>query len=46
MMDSGHRYAFGSVTNSVRTMDEQGVETKQELPSLITPVSLYGKRIR
>ncbi|KAI7885126.1 asparaginase-domain-containing protein [Lichtheimia hyalospora FSU 10163] len=46
MMDNGHRYAFGSVTNSVRTMDEQGVETKQELPSLITPISLYGKRIR
>lgn len=45
-MDNGRRYAFGSVTNSVRTLDENGVETKQELPSLITPVSLYGKRIR
>ncbi|KAI8140484.1 asparaginase-domain-containing protein [Fennellomyces sp. T-0311] len=36
---------FGAVTNTVRTTD--GKETElHELPSLITPVSLYGKRIR
>ncbi|KAI9313557.1 asparaginase-domain-containing protein [Dichotomocladium elegans] len=40
------RYSFGTMTNVVRTVDDKNVQTCRELPSLITPVSLYGKRIR
>ncbi|KAI7854181.1 asparaginase-domain-containing protein [Circinella umbellata] len=36
---------FGSVTNTVRTTAGKEIGL-HEMPSLITPVSLYGKRIR
>ncbi|KAI9488399.1 asparaginase-domain-containing protein [Zychaea mexicana] len=36
---------LGTITNTVRTTDGKEVGL-HELPSLITPVSLYGKRIR
>ncbi|KAI8372952.1 asparaginase-domain-containing protein [Radiomyces spectabilis] len=41
---------FGTVTNTVRAVNQEDPEKKDiltfHLPSLITPVSLYGKRIR
>ncbi|KAL9548583.1 hypothetical protein MBANPS3_005617 [Mucor bainieri] len=41
---------FGSVTNTVRAIEQEGPTKGQsktfQLPSLITPVSLFGKRIR
>ncbi|KAK4520070.1 uncharacterized protein ATC70_008199 [Mucor velutinosus] len=41
---------FGTVTNTVKAIEQQGPHKGQsktfQLPSLITPVSLFGKRIR
>lgn len=41
---------FGQVTNTVKAIERKGPEAGQvktfQLPSLITPVSLFGKRIR
>ncbi|CAO3614776.1 unnamed protein product [Mucor fragilis] len=41
---------FGTVTNTVKAVEQQGPHKGQsktfQLPSLITPVSLFGKRIR
>lgn len=41
---------FGTVTNTVKAIEQEGPQkghTKTfQLPSLITPVSLFGKRIR
>ncbi|KAF7725023.1 hypothetical protein EC973_000516 [Apophysomyces ossiformis] len=37
---------FGSITNTVRITDYEKETAIVQLPSLITPVSLYGKRIR
>ncbi|KAI8364501.1 asparaginase-domain-containing protein [Choanephora cucurbitarum] len=43
-------FDFGSVTNTVKAIEQEGPDkgkTKTfQLPSLITPVSLFGKRIR
>ncbi|CAO3657569.1 unnamed protein product [Mucor hiemalis] len=41
---------FGRITNTVRAIEQEGPHKGQsktfQLPSLITPVSLFGKRIR
>jgi lysophospholipase len=41
---------FGTVTNTVKAVEQDGPQKGQsktfQLPSLITPVSLFGKRIR
>jgi lysophospholipase len=41
---------FGKITNTVRAIEQEGPNKGHsktfQLPSLITPVSLFGKRIR
>ncbi|CAO0802327.1 unnamed protein product [Mucor circinelloides] len=41
---------FGTITNTVKAIEQEGPQKGQtrtfQLPSLITPVSLFGKRIR
>lgn len=41
---------FGTITNTVKAVEQEGPHKGQsktfQLPSLITPVSLFGKRIR
>lgn len=41
---------FGRIMNTVKAIEQEGIHKGQaktfQLPSLITPLSLYGKRIR
>ncbi|KAG1552253.1 hypothetical protein G6F51_001342 [Rhizopus arrhizus] len=37
---------FGAITNTVKAVEQDGQIKTFQLPSLITPVSLFGKRIR
>ncbi|KAI8068972.1 asparaginase-domain-containing protein [Thamnidium elegans] len=44
------KHEYGRITNTVRSIEQEGPQKGQsntfQLPSLITPVSLFGKRIR
>lgn len=44
------KYEYGRITNTVRFIEQEGPHRGEsntiQLPSLITPISLYGKRIR
>lgn len=44
------KYEYGRITNTVKSIEQEGPHKGQsntfQLPSLITPVSLFGKRIR
>ncbi|CEP19649.1 hypothetical protein [Parasitella parasitica] len=48
--DKANTKDFGTVTNTVKAIEQDGPQKGQsrtfQLPSLITPVSLFGKRIR
>ncbi|KAI8992406.1 asparaginase-domain-containing protein [Pilobolus umbonatus] len=48
--DRHHKKEFGRINNTVKAIEQEGLLKGQvrtfQLPSLITPVSLYGKRIR
>ncbi|KAI8647158.1 asparaginase-domain-containing protein [Parasitella parasitica] len=48
--DKANSKEFGTVTNTVKAVEQDGPQKGQsrtfQLPSLITPVSLFGKRIR
>ncbi|KAI9486266.1 MAG: asparaginase-domain-containing protein [Benjaminiella poitrasii] len=49
-ISDNHLNEFGRITNTVRFVEQEGVKKGQvktvQLPSLITPISLFGKRIR
>jgi lysophospholipase len=48
--DKSNIKEFGQVTNTVKAIEQEGTlkgkSKTLQLPSLITPVSLFGKRIR